>query len=159
MLSSAMEVFSGLEAVKNFLSGINNVILLVLVGAVFTAIIQSSSIMTSIAITMVVSGLITLDQGIYLTMGSNIGSCVVAMLAGLGGTRNARRASLIHLLFNVGGVILFVLAGGLLVLVSGGRMDYGRIFAFLFPNAPQLQLAMFHTVFNVLKLLPSQWHS
>ena len=153
MMSSAMEVFSGLDSVKQFLAGINSVILLVLVGAAFTAIIQSSSVMTSIAITMVVAGLITLDQGIYLTMGSNIGSCVVAMLAGAGSSKNARRTALIHLLFNVGGVIVFVCLGFILSAFTAGRLDYGRIFATLFPGAPQLQLAMFHTAFNVLTVI------
>ena len=153
MMSSSMEIFAEMGAVRSFLAGINNVILLVLVGAVFTAIIQSSSVMTSIAITMVVAGLITLDQGIYLTMGSNIGSCVVALLAGIGSSRNARRASIIHLLFNVGGVIIFVLAGAILSAVTAGRLDYGRIFASLFPGVPQIQLAMFHTVFNVLTVI------
>lgn len=153
MMSSAMEIFSEMEAVKTFLAGINNILLLVLVGAIFTAIIQSSSVMTSVAITMVVSGLITLDQGIYLTMGSNIGSCVVALLAGIGSSRNARRASLVHLLFNVGGVIIFIVFGGILSLLSGGMLDYGKIFASLFPGAPQLQLAMFHTIFNVITVI------
>ena len=153
MMSSSMETFSGLDSVKHFLAGINSVILLVFVGAVFTAIIQSSSVMTSIAITMVVTGLITLDQGIYLTMGSNIGSCVVAMIAGLGSGKNARRTALIHLLFNVGGVVVFLILGFLLSLVSGGRTDFGIIFERLFPSAPQIQLAMFHTVFNTLTVL------
>lgn len=153
MMSSAMETFSALDAVRNFLARIDNVFVLVIVGAVFTAIIQSSSVMTSIAITMVVTGLITLDQGIYLTMGSNIGSCVVAMLAGVGSGKNAKRAAFIHLFFNVGGVVIFMTAGLLLSLISMGRLDYGIIFERLFPNAPQIQLAMFHTIFNVLTVL------
>lgn len=153
MMSSSMETFSSLNSVKSFLAGINNVILLVIVGAVFTAIIQSSSVMTSIAITMVVTGLITLDQGIYLTMGSNIGSCVVAMIAGLGSGKSAKRAALIHLFFNVGGVIVFLILGFLISLVSGGLIDYGVIFERLFPGVPQIQLAMFHTVFNVFTVL------
>ncbi len=153
MMSSSMETFSHLEAVKQFLAGINNIILLVLVGAVFTAIIQSSSVMTSIAITMVVTGLITLDQGIYLTMGSNIGSCVVAMIAGIGSGKNARRTALIHLLFNVGGVVVFLILGFLISVTSGGTLDFGIIFERLFPHVPQIQLAMFHTVFNTLTVL------
>ena len=153
MMSSSMETFSSLNSVKNFLAGISNVILRVIVGAVFTAIIQSSSVMTSIAITMVVTGLITLDQGIYLTMGSNIGSCVVAMIAGLGSGKSAKRAALIHLFFNVGGVIVFLILGFVISLVSGGLIDFGIIFARLFPGVPQIQLAMFHTVFNVFTVL------
>lgn len=153
MMSSSMETFSGLDPIKIFLAGIDSAIVLVLVGALFTAIIQSSSVMTSIAITMVVTGLITLDQGIYLTMGSNIGSCVVAMIAGLGSGKNAKRTALIHLLFNVGGVIVFLMIGFLLSLVSGGSVDFGIIFERLFPQVPQIQLAMFHTVFNIFTVL------
>lgn len=78
MMSASMDTFASLGTVKNFLASISNPLLLVLIGTVLTAIIQSSSVMTSIAITMVFTGLINLDQGIYLTMGSNIGSCVVA---------------------------------------------------------------------------------
>ncbi|MCR5473710.1 MAG: Na/Pi cotransporter family protein [Lachnospiraceae bacterium] len=153
MMSSSMETFSGLESVKVFLAGINNALLLVFVGAVFTAIIQSSSVMTSIAITMVVTGLITLDQGIYLTMGSNIGSCVVAMIAGLGSGKNAKRSAFIHLLFNVGGVVAFLVLGLLISLFSGGSLDFGIIFEHLFPGVPQIQLAMFHTIFNTMTVL------
>ena len=153
MMSSSMETFSKLDAVKHFLARIDSAIILVIVGALFTAIIQSSSVMTSIAITMVVTGLVTLDQGIYLTMGSNIGSCVVAMIAGLSSGKNAKRTALIHLLFNVGGVVVFMVVGFVLSLASGGSLDFGIIFERLFPNVPQIQLAMFHTVFNTLTVL------
>ena len=153
MMSASMGTFSELEAVKVFLAGISNALLLVLVGTVFTAIIQSSSVMTSIAITMVVTGLITLDQGIFLTMGSNIGSCVVAMIAGLGSSKNAKRTALIHLLFNVGGVMLFMILGLLLTIFTGGSVSFGTIFERLFPHVPQVQLAMFHTVFNVMTVI------
>lgn len=153
MMSDAMDDFAALDSVKRFLAGINNVVLLVLVGAVLTAIIQSSSVMTSIAITMVVSGLITLDQGIYLTMGSNIGSCVVAVIAGLTSGTSAKRTALIHLIFNVMGVMLFLLIGLLLRMTTGGDWSFGQLFERLFPAAPQLQLAMFHTVFNICTML------
>lgn len=147
LMSSSMESFAALDGVKTFLAGISNPLLLVLLGTFFTAIIQSSSVMTSIALAMVVSGLIGIDQGIYLTMGSNIGSCVVAVIAGMTSGTNAKRTALIHLLFNCSGVILFMLAA-----LALGWLDvsYGSIFSRLFPSAPQTQLAMFHTVFNVI---------
>ena len=91
LMSSSMGDFAALDGVKTFLARVSNPILLVLIGAIFTAIIQSSSVMTSIALAMVVTGLIGLDQGIFLTMGSNIGSCVVAIIAGLTSGRNAKR--------------------------------------------------------------------
>lgn len=153
MMSGAMEAFAELDAVKSFLASINNVLLLVLIGAVLTAIIQSSSVMTSVAITMVVAGLITLDQGIYLTMGSNIGSCVVSVIAGMTGSSNAKRASYIHLIFNVAGVAIFLLIGQLLKMFTRGSVSFGSIFNGLFPGMPQVQLAMFHTVFNVVAVV------
>ena len=149
MMSSAMDEFAALPEVKTALASISNPLLLVVIGTLLTAIIQSSSVMTSIAITMVVTGLVSLDQGIYLTMGSNIGSCVVALIAGLTSGVNAKRTALIHLIFNVMGVIIFLLIGFIIRIVSGGGMSFGVLFARWFPNAPQMQLAMFHTFFNV----------
>ena len=155
MMSASMKAFAELESVKNFIALIENPILLVLIGAVFTAIIQSSSVMTSVAITMVFTGLITLDQGIYLTMGSNIGSCVVAIIAGITSGANAKRTALIHLLFNVTGVIIFMLVAMMMREISKSVnpsrvITFGYLFEKMFPNAPQTQLAMFHTFFNVI---------
>ena len=145
LMSGSMEAFAALDGVKTFLAGIGNPILLVLLGAVFTAIIQSSSVMTSIALAMVVTGLIGIDQGIYLTMGSNIGSCVVAVIAGVTSGTNAKRTALIHLLFNCTGVVIFMLAA---LVLGWFDISYGSLFERLFPSAPQVQLAMFHTFFN-----------
>ena len=153
MMANAMDEFAALDSVKLFLASIRNPLLLVLLGAIITAIIQSSSVMTSIAITMAVTGLISLDQGIYLTMGSNIGSCVVAIIAGMTSGVAAKRTAMIHLLFNVLGVVLFLCAALALSLVTAGVWSFGTIFERLFPAAPQLQLAMFHTVFNVTTML------
>lgn len=153
LMSSSMGDFAALDGVKTFLARVSNPILLVLIGAIFTAIIQSSSVMTSIALAMVVTGLIGLDQGIFLTMGSNIGSCVVAIIAGLTSGRNAKRTALIHLLFNCSGVVIFLLIGLLMGALSGGTLTFGTIFESWFPGVPQTQLAMFHTFFNVMTVL------
>ena len=147
LMSGSMEDFAALDGVKTFLAGIRNPLLLVLLGAVFTAIIQSSSVMTSIALAMVVTGLIGIDQGIYLTMGSNIGSCVVAVIAGVTSGTNAKRTALIHLLFNCSGVVIFLLAAWGL---GWFDLSYGVLFERIFPSAPQVQLAMFHTFFNTV---------
>ena len=152
MMANAMDEFAALESVKLFLASIRNPLLLVLLGAIITAIIQSSSVMTSIAITMAVTGLISLDQGIYLTMGSNIGSCVVAIIAGLTSGVAAKRTAMIHLIFNVLGVVLFLCVGGLMQLFTGGLYSFGILFERFF-HTPQLQLAMFHTFFNVCTML------
>ncbi len=152
MMSGSMSDFAQLEGVKMFLSRIGNPILLVIIGAVFTAIIQSSSVMTSVAIAMLCAGLISLDQGIFITMGSNIGSCIVALIAGMTSGTNAKRTSLIHLFFNVSGVVTFLLAGFVIKVVTGG-VTFGSLFQSMFPDAPQEQLAMFHTIFNVITVI------
>lgn len=153
MMSGSMEDFANLDGVKNFLASISNPILLVLIGAVLTAIIQSSSVMTSLAITMVFTGLITLDQGIYLTLGSNIGSCAVAIFAGIGSGANAKRTALIHLIFNILGVVVFMLIGMTMRLASKGAITFGTLFQKMFPNALNTQMAMFHTIFNVATVI------
>lgn len=158
MMSDSMGDFAKMEAVKNFLASISNPILLVLIGTILTAIIQSSSVMTSIAITMVFTGLINLDQGIYLTMGSNIGSCVVAIIAGLTSSTNAKRTALLHLLFNVSGVVIFMLVAMMMREISKAVnptkiITFGYLFGKMFPGVPQTQLAMFHTIFNVITVI------
>ena len=150
LMSGSMKELSGLQEIKDFLASIEHPLMLVLFGAILTAIVQSSSVVTSIALTMAVTGLISLNQGIYLTMGSNIGSCVVAIIAGLTSGLNAKRTALIHLLFNCFGVCIFLIAAWIMHLVTSGALNYGVIFETMFPGAPQLQLAMFHTIFNCI---------
>lgn len=152
MMSDAMAGFAEMESVKTFLANIHNLILLVIIGAALTAIVQSSSVVTSIVITMLFAGLINLEQGIYLTMGSNIGSCIVAILAGFSSGTNAKRTALIHLLFNVTGVTIFVIVGYIMGFVTGGDVTYATLFAAAFPLA-ETQLAMFHTIFNVITVI------
>lgn len=154
MMSNAMKSFAELESLKIFLSSINNRIILIIIGAIITAIIQSSSAITSIAITMVVSNLISLEQGIYITLGANVGTCLTGILAGMKTTgTNARRASLIQLIFNVGGVVLFVIADYLIKILSNSTVSSATFFEQTFPGVPHVQLAMFHTFFNILSVL------
>jgi len=150
MMSGAMSRFSELYSVRDFLARFENPFVLLVVGMLLTAIIQSSSVMTSTVITMTVSGLITLDQGIYITLGADIGSCATALIAGLAGTKNAKRLALIHLLFNVGGVMLFMLIGCVLRLCG---TDFGMLMGSMLSAAPQLQLAVFHTLFNIITVI------
>ncbi len=152
VMSNSMRVFAENEAIRIFLTTINNPLVLVLIGAIFTAVMQSSSIMTSIVITMVVVGLLSLDQGIYLSMGANMGTCVTALVASITSTTNARRAGLIHLFFNCFGVIIFLIAAYVMKFATAGAWSFGRIFTELFPSL-QLQLAMFHTIFNVTTVI------
>lgn len=153
MMSLSMGKFAELEAIKLFLAKISNPILLAIIGAIITAIIQSSSVMTSLSITMVFAGLININQGIYLTMGANVGSCVVGMIAGFTSGTNAKRTSFIQLVYNAGGVALFMIIGELISMLSGGNVSYGSILQSLFPDSPEEQLAMFHTMFNVLSAI------
>ncbi len=150
MMASSMGEFAQMEEVVQFLSSIDNIILLLILGVLLTALVQSSSVVTTLAITMVVTGLISLEQGIYLTLGSNIGSCVVAIIAGFSGGLNAKRTAVIHLLFNIFGVAIFVLAGIVLGIFD---IHYSSMFEVLFPGAPSTQLAMFHTFFNVVTVI------
>ncbi len=153
LMEEAMSGLSEEESIKSFLGSIENIVILVLVGAALTALVQSSSVMTSIiiAMLMVTDPLINLEQAIYLTMGSNIGSCVVAIMAGFSsGGLNAKRTALIHLLFNVIGVVIFLVAGYALDAFAG--ITYSGVFSSMFSTAAT-QLAMFHTVFNVITVV------
>ena len=152
IMSSSMSSFAEMESLRSFIASVKNPLLLVLIGTVVTALLQSSSVMTSILITMVFSGLISLDQGIYMVMGSNIGAGVVAILAAMGGSANAKRLSIIHLVFNAFGAAIFLILGVILDAASGGSITLSTAFVKIFPNAPQTQLAMFHTAYNVLKV-------
>lgn len=159
LMSNSMKEFAEEESIRLFLTTIGHPLLLVLLGAIFTAIMQSSSAMTSIVITMVAAGLLKLDQGIYLSMGANVGTCVTALIASVASTINAKRASLIHLFFNCFGVLLFLTIAWVMYLSTSGAWSFGRIFEHLIPGEGlvPLQLAMFHTIFNcttVIVVLP-----
>lgn len=147
LMSGSMGEFARMDAVKEFLAGIRNPLLLVAVGTVLTAVVQSCSVTTSVAVTMVAAGLVDLNQGIYLTIGANIGAVSPVVLASLASGKNAKRTALVHVLFNCVGAALFVGAG--LVLSAGADMSLGDLFAALVPGAAKTRLAMFHTIFNV----------
>jgi phosphate:Na+ symporter len=150
LMGSAMKGFAEFEEVKSFLANFSYVWLLVLAGALLTAVVQSSSAITSMTLTMLTAGLITLNQGVYIIIGSNIGTCVTALVAGFTSGINARRASLIHLLFNLSGGIIFMIVGGVMRLFG---TDYGHILGGLLGGSAQLELALFHTIFNVVTVL------
>ena len=147
LMSDSMKIFAGDDSVKNFLANFTNPFLLVLIGVILTAIVQSSSVVTSMAITMIVAKLIDVNQGIYITMGANIGACVTTVIAGFTSSRNAKRAALIRVIFNVAGVTIFMFIGLFLRL---GKLDFGYLMEAMFPGAYATQLAMFHTFFNVI---------
>ncbi len=149
LMTTSMNVFTKMPQITNFIASIQHPILLVLVGVLLTAILQSSSAMTGIIISMIAIGLLSLEQGIYLTFGSNIGSCVVALLACIGSTTNAKRTAYIHLAFNTAGVVVFMLIGWFMKL---GGTSYAILLEAMFPGVPSTQLAMMHTLFNVISV-------
>jgi len=132
-----------------------NPLLGILVGAVFTGLVQSSAATTGIAIVMATGGLITLPAGIALAFGANIGTCVTALLAAIGKPTDAIRAAVVHILFNVAGVLLWVLF----------IPQLADLVAAISPAAPELsgkarlaaevprQIANAHTLFNVANTL------
>ena len=133
-------------ALKSVLSKATNPFLLLFIGVAFTALIQSSSAVTTIVIAMAMQGLIVGGGGnavLYVILGSNIGSCVTALISSIGTSVNARRASIIHLLFNVIGTAIFTII--LLIFPQFQQRTFERWFA-----SPETQIAMFHTFFNVV---------
>ena len=145
-MSGAMEIFRDSLKFREFLQSVGNPFLLHLIGVGFTALVQSSSAVTSIVIVMVGSGM-TIGNGgndvLFLILGSNIGTCITAILSSIGANTNAKRASLIHLMFNVFGSVIFTTF--LLCWPSFMDMTLARWF-----TAPETQVAMFHTFFNVI---------
>ncbi len=145
-MSGTLKVYASDQGVMNFLASLNNPFLLLLFGIVFTALVQSSSAVTTVIIAMASAGLIIGNGGnavLYIILGSNIGSCVTALLSSVGTSVNARRASIMHLLFNVTGAVLFM------ILLLCWRNFYTVTFASWF-SEPATQIAMFHTFFNII---------
>lgn len=125
----------------NFIQTLSSPILAILFGAFFTAIIQSSSASVGILQTLARQGLVPFSVSFYIVLGQNIGTCITAVLASINGKKNAKRAALSHVLFNVIGTLIFTLLSFALPLVDW--------FASLAPNAPAAQIAFMHTIFNV----------
>ena len=146
VMSGAMEGEMIHAALETVLSKATNPVFLLFIGVAFTALIQSSSAVTTIIIAMAMQGLIVGGGGnavLYVILGSNIGSCVTALISSIGTSVNARRASIIHLLFNVIGAVIFMVI--LLIFPQFQEKTFERWF-----SSPETQIAMFHTFFNVL---------
>ena len=146
VMSNSMDLFRESAAVVNAFASVTNPFLLFFLGIAVTAIIQSSSAVTSILIAMLGSGIMIGDGGndvLFVVIGSNIGTCVTALLSSIGANINAKRAAVIHLLFNVIGSIIFFI-----IMICWTDM-YDATLARWFPAA-QTQVAMFHTFFNVI---------
>lgn len=112
----------------------------ILTGAVVTAIIQSSSASVGILQTLAIAGVVNWQSAIFITLGQNIGTCITAILSGIGANKTAKRASIIHLIFNVIGAVVFGIA---MFIIFSIRPDFAT------SNISGSQIAIFHTVFNL----------
>ena len=139
----------------NVFGAIDFPLLLILVGIVFTALIQSSSAATGVVITMVGTGVLSLDLALFIILGANIGTCVTALLASAGANANSKRVALIHFTFNFIGTMLFT------AIIWIFKEPAVNLLVSIFPGSDpmslQMRVSLFHVVFNVtttLALLP-----
>jgi phosphate:Na+ symporter len=143
LMSDSMSPLRTLPGFIDMIKGLENPFLGIIVGSLFTALIQSSSAFTGIVIVLAQQGFITLEAGIPLILGANIGTCITAALASIGTSREAKRVAIAHVLFQVVGVLLFIWwipsFANLITEVSGffGSSQMAR------------QIANAHTIFNV----------
>ena len=148
MMSAAMMPLRESEAFISLMTQFSNPVLGILAGAIFTAIIQSSSASVGILQALASSGVVGLPQAVYVLFGQNIGTCITAVLAAIGTSRNAKRTTIIHLSFNIIGTIVFTIICMVTPFVS--------LMEGLTPNV-SAQIANTHTIFNItttLLLLP-----
>lgn len=135
------EMFTGI------FSKIDFPILLIVVGIIFTALIQSSSAATGVVITMVGTGVLPLDMALFIVLGANIGTCVTAMLASVGAKPNSKRVAFIHFVFNFIGTVLFT---AIIWIFKDPVVDLlSTAFPGSDPMALQMRVSAFHVIFNV----------
>ena len=145
LMKDSMAPLSELDIVKEIFSSINNPFIGIIVGIIFVIIIQSSAAGVGVlqAMAMSASGaqLISLEQAMFIIFGLNIGTCVTAVFASIGGSKNATRAGMLHMMFNVIGTVIFTIAYYLLPVADWVRA--------LSPTDVARQFANMHLVFNV----------
>lgn len=149
MMSAAMYPLRDSEAFISLMSTFSNPLLGITAGALFTALIQSSSASVGVLQTLAGNGVIGLGSAVYVLFGQNIGTCITALLASAGANRSAKRATLIHFLFNVIGTAIFTI-----LCVTFPLTDFLER---LMPGQAQAQIAAMHILFNItttLVLLP-----
>lgn len=145
MMGAAMKPLADSESFVSILTKFENPLLGILAGAVFTALIQSSSASVGILQTLAGSGIIGLKSAAYVLFGQNIGTCITAFLASVGTSRNAKRTTLIHIMFNVFGTVVFTIlcqVTPIIMMLEGWTPG----------NAPA-QIANLHTMFNLVTTL------
>ena len=145
LMKNAVSPLADLPEFSSLLTAFNNPLLGVLVGAVFTGVIQSSAASVGILQALALTGSITYGMAIPIIMGQNIGTCVTALISSIGVNRNAKRVAAIHISFNVFGTVIC------LVLFYGGHAIFH--FPFMAASVGAVGIAFCHTVFNVLTTL------
>jgi phosphate:Na+ symporter len=150
IMSDSMKPLRSFEPFIDMMKGLENPFFGLMIGAAFTALIQSSSAFTGIVIVLAQQGLLTLEAGIPLILGANIGTCVTAGLASIGTIREAKRVALAHVLFNIGGVVIFVwLIPPLAELVRSLSSVSGLSGMEKLAAETPRQIANAHTIFNI----------
>lgn len=145
MMGTALKPLEDSEKFVSILTQFENPILGIAAGAIFTALIQSSSASVGILQTLAGSGVISLKSAAFVLFGQNIGTCMTAFLASIGTSRNAKRTTLIHVMFNVFGTVIFTilcLATPIISMVEGWT-----------PGKAPAQIANLHTMFNIVTTL------
>ena len=141
MMGSSMEPLRESEVFINLMTQFNNPLLGIIAGAVFTAVIQSSSASVGILQTLAKGGLITFSSSVFVLFGMNIGTCITAVLASIGTNRSAKRTTIIHLMFNLIGTAIFT--------VLCLTLPIADFVAAITPGKPDAQIANMHTLFNI----------
>ena len=142
MMGSAMKPLEDSEAFISLMTTFSNPVLGILAGALFTAVIQSSSASVGILQTLAKGGLIPFSSAVFVLFGQNIGTCITAVLASIGTNRSAKRTTIIHLMFNIIGTIIFTIV--CLVFPLANFVEG------LTPDNPESQIANMHTLFNIV---------
>ena len=142
MMSTAMEPLSESEVFTSLMTSFSNPLLGVLVGLVFTAIIQSSSASVGVLQALGAVGAITLPSAIYVIYGQNIGTCVTALISSVGTSKTARRTAVVHLMFNVFGAILFIVISML--------FPFAELVQRIAPGNVMAQISIVHVIFNIV---------
>ena len=145
MMSGAVKPLANVPEFRNLLLKFSNPILGMLVGLVFTAVIQSSSASIGVLQALCMSGAVSYATAIPIIMGQNIGTCVTALISGAGSSRNAKRTALIHLYYNFMKVAFFMIP----FYILNGCFN----FSFMTDSASAVGVAVIHTAFNVIMLL------
>lgn len=149
-MSSSMEFLRETPFFEQIITELTNPFLLLLVGALFTALIQSSSAVTGILVAMATQNVLIgtgNNEVLFIILGSNIGTCITAILATIGSSSNGKRAAMVHLMFNILGALIFTV---FLICYPAFSRD---VLQAMFPGYPATQIAMFHTFFNVVTTL------